>query len=77
MVDGARHELVEAASLDRRARALVEGLPDEAVDQLATAWRGAVRQQDDEVDAAIEGSLSLLPRVVRRRVLRVLTRGRT
>ena len=76
MADPARRELVEAAHLDRRARGIVEELPDEAVEQLLQAWHAAVRRQDAEVDAAIEGSLSLLPRLVRRRVMKILTRGR-
>lgn len=76
MGDPARRQLVEAARLDQRARGIVDDLPDEAVQQLLEAWRGAVRRQDAEVDAAIEGSLSLLPRLVRRRVMKILTRGR-
>lgn len=77
MRDDPRLELAEAARLDERARGILADLPDEAVDQLATAWWAAVQHQDDEVDAAIEGSLSLLPRLVRRRVTKILTRGRT
>lgn len=77
MGDAARHELVEAAGLDEQARGILQELPDEAVDQLVAAWRDAVRRQDAEVDAAIDGSLSLLPRLVRRRVTKILTRGRS
>lgn len=77
MSDAQRRDLVEAARLDDHSRGIVDNLPDAAVDQLATAWQAAVRRQDDEVDAAIEGSLSLLPRLVRRRVMKILTRSRT
>lgn len=77
MPDGARTELGEAARLDQRARTILRDLPDEATEQLHTAWRAAVQQQDREVDAAIEGAVSLLPRILRKRVLRILTRGRS
>lgn len=77
MSDAERQELVAAARLDDRARGIVAELPDEGVAQLLAAWRAAVARQDTEVDAAIEGSLSLLPRLVRRRVMKILTRGRT
>lgn len=76
MPDAPRRELVEAARLDPRARTIVEELPDGAAQELLTAWRAAVQRQDDEVDAAIEGSLSLLPSILRKRVLKILTRGR-
>lgn len=76
MSDDARHQLVEAARLDERAGRILGDLPDEGAEQLLDAWRAAVRRQDAEVDAAIEGSLSLLPRLVRRRVMKILTRGR-
>lgn len=77
MGDAGRDELAGAARLDERARVILDQLPDEAVHQLAEAWRDAVRSQDAEVDAAIDGSLSLLPRLVRRRVTKILTRGRS
>lgn len=77
MADPARRELVEAARLDDRARGILDEVPDEGVDQLLAAWQGAVQRQDAEVDQAIEGSLSLLPGLVRRRVMKILTRGRT
>lgn len=76
MPDGSRTELAAGARLDERARTILEGLPEDATEQLHTAWRAAVRQQDREVDAAIEGAVSLLPRILRRRVLKILTRGR-
>jgi hypothetical protein len=69
--------LVEAARLEGAARAVVADLDEVAAAALLTAWRTAVAQQDAEVDAAIEGSLALVPRLLRRRVLAVLTRGRT
>lgn len=77
MPDGTRARLVEAARLDHHARDIVGGMSDAAVTQLADAWDAAVRRQDQEVDAAIEGSLSLLPKLLRRRVMKILTRGRT
>lgn len=77
MGDAERQQLIAAARLDERARDILEHLPDEAVEQLLAAWHTAVTRQDAEVDAAIEGSLSLLPRLVRRRVMKILTRGRT
>lgn len=76
MADDPADELVAAARLDDRAAGIVRGLPRDAAAQLLTAWRAAVARQDREVDAAIEGSLSLVPGLLRRRVLKVLTRGR-
>lgn len=76
MPDGTHRALAEAARLDERARAILEHAPDAAVDQLRDAWCTAVQRQDREVDDAIEGSLSLLPRILRKRVLKILTRGR-
>lgn len=76
MPDDSRRDLVEAAHLDPRARTILDELPDAAAEELLTAWRAAVQHQDDEVDAAIEGSLSLLPGILRKRVLKILTRGR-
>ena len=63
--------------LDGAARTVAAGLDDAATALLLAAWHRAVAEQDAEVDAAIEGSLSLVPRLLRRRVLAVLTRGRT
>lgn len=76
MSDGSRTELAEAAHLDHRARTILHDLPDEATEQLHAAWCAAVLRQDREVDAAIEGAVSLLPRILRKRVLKILTRGR-
>lgn len=76
MPDAARRELVEAARLDPRAGTILDELPDAAAEELLTAWRAAVQRQEHEVDAAIEGSLSLLPSILRKRVLKILTRGR-
>lgn len=76
MPDAPRRQLADAARLDQRAREILDGVPDTAVAQLHEAWQEAVRRQDGEVDAAIEGSLSLLPRILRKRVLKILTRGR-
>lgn len=76
MPDGTRAELAEAARLDQRARTILEDLPDDAAVQLLAAWHAAVQRQDREVDAAIEGAISLLPRILRKRVLKILTRGR-
>lgn len=77
MPDAPRRELAEAARLDSRARTILDGLPDTAADELLTAWRAAVQRQEGEVDAAIDGSLSLLPSILRKRVLKILTRGRS
>ena len=77
MPDGSRTELAEAARLDQRARTILADLSDDAAGQLLSAWRAALRRQDREVDAAIEGAVSLLPRILRRRVLKILTRGRS
>lgn len=76
MADDPRQALIAAARLDGRARAVVEALDDHAADQLLAAWQEAVARQDAEVDDAVEGSLSLVPRLLRKQVLRVLTRGR-
>ncbi len=76
MPDDPRVELAEAARLDQRARTILERLPDDAAGQLLAVWHAAVQRQDREVDDAIEGSLSLLPRILRKRVLKILTRGR-
>lgn len=76
MADDLRDALIEAARLDGRAAAVAASLDDQAARQLLAAWHGAVDQQDAEVDDAIEGSLSLVPRLLRKRVLHVLTRGR-
>lgn len=75
MPDDARRRLVDVAALVGAPRATVEGLGDEAADQLLAAWEAAVAQQDAAVEAAVEGSLSLVPRLLRRQVLRVLTGG--
>lgn len=76
MPDGTRRDLAEAARLDGRARTILEQAPDAAAAQLHDTWCAAVQRQDREVDDAIEGSLSLLPRILRKRVLKILTRGR-
>lgn len=77
MAEDPRHELVEAARLQGDARSTVLGLSDAAAAQLLAAWRDAIVQQDAAVDAAVEGSLSLVPRLLRKRVLHILTRGRS
>lgn len=77
MRDDPRRALIAAARLDGRARAVVEGLDDPAAQRLLHAWEGAVARQDAEVDEAVEGSLSLVPRLLRKRVLHILTRGRS
>ena len=77
MADDPRKHLIAAARLDGRARTVVQALDDAAARQLLSAWEGAIAQQDAEVDEAVEGSLSLVPRLLRKQVLRVLTRGRT
>ena len=69
--------LISEARLDARAAATVRALPEEARESLQTAWEGALRAQERELDRAIEGSLSLLPRLVRGQVLRLLRRGRS
>lgn len=76
MPDDLRRALAEDARLDGRARTILEHAPDAAIVQLHDAWCAAVQRQDREVDDAIEGSLSLLPRILRKRVLKILTRGR-
>ncbi len=76
MADAARVALIEAARLEGAARTTVEALDDEAAAQLLRAWERAVARQDAAVDEAIEGSLSLVPRLLRGQVLRVLKRGR-
>ena len=76
MPDDPRRTLIEAARLDGTARTTVADLDDAAATQLLQAWEAAVARQDRAVDEAVEGSLSLVPRLLRRQVLRVLTRGR-
>lgn len=77
MDDDPREALIAAARLDGRARSVVQDLDDDAARQLLTAWQGAIARQDAEVDDAVEGSLSLVPRLLRKQVLRVLNRGRS
>jgi len=60
---------------DERAMAILDELSDEAVTELAAAWQVAVERQDREIEDAIDGSLSLLPRLVRTRVMKILTGG--
>ncbi len=75
MPDDPRRTLVEAAGLEGAARLTVQELNDEAATQLLRAWRIAVEHQDAAVEQAVEGSLSLVPRLLRRQVLRVLGGG--
>lgn len=74
MVEG--RDLATEARLDERAAAVVAGLPPTGLAALEAAWDGAVARQERELDEAIEGSLSLLPRLVRGRVVKLLRRGR-
>lgn len=75
MPEDPRRTLVEAAGLEGAARTTVEALDDDAASALLAAWRTAVAQQDAAVETAVEGSLSLVPRLLRRQVLRVLSGG--
>lgn len=69
--------LIVEARLDARAAATVRDLPDEGRRSLQAAWEAALEAQERELDRAIEGSLSLLPRIVRGQVMRLLRRSRT
>ncbi len=71
-MDSERRRIAEEAGLDDRAAATVAELDDATVAALAQAWDSAVQHQDSSLHEAVDGALGMLPRLLRRQVLKVL-----
>ncbi|MFT4744329.1 MAG: hypothetical protein ACI9AD_000169 [Nitriliruptoraceae bacterium] len=65
-------ELVRDAQLDAAAAATVAALDDDTTIALAAAWSEALRTQDRALHEAVDGALGMLPRLLRRQVLKFL-----